>query len=266
MHKNCLNNICFLFVLTHFRATLGIDVICMRANYNILEVQNLSKRFSERSVVDGVSLTVAKGERVAIMGPSGSGKTTLINCIGGIEAPTSGTINVAGERLDYRNSEQLSRLRKKTITHVFQFFHVLPHLSLIENIEFPLLLSNQPRKLRKQKVTELIREVGIEHRADAFPHECSGGEIQRAAIARALVVEPALILADEPTGNLDSENGNKVLDLIEELSIRHQTAIILVTHSEEATRICSRLIRFKDGKIGEDIAIGHQSNASMRKL
>ena len=246
----------------NFRATLVTVVRYMRANHNILEVENLSKRYSARAVVDGVSLSIAKGERVAIMGPSGSGKTTLINCIGGIEAPSSGTIKIDGELLDYRNTEQISRLRKQTITHVFQFFHVLPHLTLVENIEFPLLLSKQPKKIRKEKVRQLIEEVGIEHRADAYPHECSGGEIQRAAIARALVVEPALILADEPTGNLDSINGDKVLSLIEELSIRHQTAIILVTHSEEATRICSRLIRFKDGKIGEDIVIGQKLDLS----
>lgn len=234
----------------------------MRAHHNILEVENLSKHYSARAVVDGVSLAVAKGERVAIMGPSGSGKTTLINCIGGIEAPSFGTIKVDGEVLNYRNTEQISRLRKQTITHVFQFFHVLPHLTLVENIEFPLLLSKQSKRLRKQKVRQLMEEVGIEHRGDAYPHECSGGEIQRAAIARALVVEPSLILADEPTGNLDSENGNKVLNLIEELSIRHQTAIILVTHSEEATRICSRLIRFRDGKVSEDLPIRQQVDLS----
>lgn len=192
---------------------------------------------------------------MAIMGPSGSGKTTLVNCIGGIEAPSAGTIRFDGEFLAYENGQQLSRLRRREITSVFQFFHLLPHLSLHENVELPLILLGVGRKQRQERVTQLLEEAGIAGREHAFPAECSGGEMQRAAIARALIVEPKLILADEPTGNLDSENGERILDLIETLSARHGTAVILVTHAESATRICRRIIRFRDGEIESDKAV-----------
>jgi ABC-type lipoprotein export system ATPase subunit len=189
------------------------------------------------------------------MGPSGSGKTTLMNCIGGIEAPSEGRIRFDGERLAYEDPQLLSRLRRKEITSVFQFFHLLPHLSLHENVELPLILLGIGRRERQDRVRQLLDEVGIAAREHAFPAECSGGEMQRAAIARALIVEPKLILADEPTGNLDSENGERILDLIENLSARHHTAVILVTHAESATRICQRIMRFRDGKVESDLAV-----------
>jgi ABC-type lipoprotein export system ATPase subunit len=222
---------------------------------NLLTIRGVSKIYGNRAVVSDVSFTVARGERLAIMGPSGSGKTTLVNCIGGIEAPSEGSIDFAGERLSYDDPQQLSRLRRKEITSVFQFFHLLPHLSLHENVELPLILLGIGRKKRQERVQQLLEEAGIAKREDAFPAECSGGEMQRAAIARALIVEPKLILADEPTGNLDSENGERILDLIENLSSRHHTAVILVTHAESATRICQRILRFRDGKIESDRAV-----------
>ena len=220
----------------------------------LLEIRGVSKIYGNRAVVSDVSLTIDRGERLAIMGPSGSGKTTLVNCIGGIETPSAGSIDFAGERLVYDDPQQLSRLRRKEITSVFQFFHLLPHLSLHENVELPLILLGVGRKKRQERVRQLLEEAGIAERENAFPAECSGGEMQRAAIARALIVEPKLILADEPTGNLDSENGERILDLIENLSSRHRTAIILVTHAQSATRICQRIVRFRDGRVESDQA------------
>jgi ABC-type lipoprotein export system ATPase subunit len=221
----------------------------------LLDIRSVSKDFGGRLVLSEVSFTAKRGERLAIMGPSGSGKTTLVNCIGGIERPTAGRIIFAGEPLAYGDPQQLSRLRRKEITSVFQFFHLLPHLTLHENVELPLILLAINRKTRQERVRQLLDEVGIVDRENAYPAECSGGEMQRAAIARALIVEPKLILADEPTGNLDSENGEKILDLIENLSTRHHTAVILVTHAENATRICRRILRFRDGMIESDRAL-----------
>jgi putative ABC transport system ATP-binding protein len=240
--------------IDHISLLMAID------SRTLLKVDQLTKSYGGRKVVNGVSFEVASGSRVAIMGPSGSGKTTLINCVGGIEVPTSGSISFDGEVLNFADSAQLSRIRKQSLTNVFQFFHLLPHLTLSENVEFPLLLTQHAAYERKERVKTLLEEVSIEHRGDAFPHECSGGEIQRAAIARALVVNPKLILADEPTGNLDSKNGEKVLDLLESLSIRHHTAVILVTHSLEATRICNRLIEFRDGRIESDEVLKTEEN------
>jgi ABC-type lipoprotein export system ATPase subunit len=218
----------------------------------LLDIRGLSKTYGDRAVVSDVSFAVDRGERLAIMGPSGSGKTTLVNCIGGIEVPSAGSITFDGERLTDENAQQLSRLRRKEITSVFQFFHLLPHLSLHENVELPLIVLGVGRRERQERVRQLLEEAGIAGRAHAFPAQCSGGEMQRAAIARALIVEPKLILADEPTGNLDSENGERILDLIEALSSRHGTAVILVTHAQSATRICQRIIRFRDGEIESD--------------
>ena len=186
------------------------------------------------------------------MGPSGSGKSTLLNCIGGIDRPDGGSIQVGDVELDQLDEEGRCRLRRETVSTVFQFFHLLPTLSVRENIEFPLQLQGVDSKEREERVTKLIEEVGIESRSAAFPHELSGGEMQRVAIARALTIRPRLILADEPTGNLDSRTGEAILDLLKSLSDHYEIAMLVVTHSREVTRICSRVVEMRDGALLEE--------------
>jgi len=194
-------------------------------------------------------MSLETGERVALMGPSGSGKSTLLNLIGGIDRPDSGSIRIGGESLEGLDEDGLCRLRRETVSTVFQFFHLLPTLSVRENIEFPLQLKGVSGSERVGRVQTLIDEVGLTHRASAMPHELSGGEMQRVAIARALAIAPRLILADEPTGNLDSATGEAILDLLEALSNRHGTAMLLVTHSARVTRICGRTLEMRDGAL-----------------
>ena len=217
-----------------------------------LQVSRLTKSYGSVPVLKGVSLELEEGERVALMGPSGSGKSTLLNCIGGIDRPDGGSIQVGDVQLDQLDEEERCRLRRDTVSTVFQFFHLLPTLSVKENIEFPLQLQGVDPKDREKRVTALIEEVGIQSRAEAFPHELSGGEMQRVAIARALTIRPRLILADEPTGNLDSRTGEAILDLLESLSDHYEIAMLVVTHSREVTRICSRVVEMRDGALLEE--------------
>lgn len=214
-----------------------------------LQVSRVTKSYGSTEVLRGVSLSLEPGERVALMGPSGSGKSTLLNCIGGIDRPDEGAIEIAGQPLGGLDEEGLCRLRRETVSTVFQFFHLLPTLSARENIEFPLQLQGVLTNERNRRVRDLIEEVGLSHRAGAMPHELSGGEMQRVAIARALVIEPRLILADEPTGNLDSATGESILDLLATLGDRHGTAMLVVTHSPQVTRICRRTLEMRDGAL-----------------
>jgi putative ABC transport system ATP-binding protein len=219
----------------------------------MLDVQNVSKAYEERMVLDGVSLTVAAGERVALTGPSGSGKTTLLNCLGGVDRVKEGRLLFEGRAMNLMSGEQLAQLRRQRMGTIFQFFHLLPTLTAAENIEFPLHLNGVKKEEREERVRQLLKRVGIDHRATALPSQLSGGEMQRVAIARALVHRPGLLLADEPTGNLDSANGVNILALLKELSEESGTALVLVTHSDEATRICDRVLKLRDGRIvGEE--------------
>jgi ABC-type lipoprotein export system ATPase subunit len=222
-----------------------------------LQVSKVTKSYGENPVLRGVSLSLEPGERAALMGPSGSGKSTLLNCVGGIDRIDGGKILVGGQDLAGLDEEGLCQLRRTTVSTVFQFFHLLPTLSARENITFPLLLVGEKEKDRDARVAELIEEVGLTHRADAMPHELSGGEMQRVAIARAIATNPRLILADEPTGNLDSTTGDAILDLLESISERHGVAMLLVTHSDGVTRICGRTLEMKDGQIEGSL---HASN------
>jgi len=219
-----------------------------------LQVSKVTKSYGEVPVLKGVSFGLAAGERVALMGPSGSGKSTLLNCIGGIDRPDEGTITIEEQSLEGLDENELCRLRRESVSTIFQFFHLLPTLSARENIEFPLQLAGLEGAEREERVAQLIDEVGLSHRADAMPDELSGGEMQRVAIARALSIRPHLILADEPTGNLDTVTGESILDLLAELSDAHGIAMVLVTHSESVTRICQRTLRMQDGVILEEIA------------
>ena len=216
---------------------------------NVLQVSRLTKSYGLTPVLRGVSLSLASGERAALMGPSGSGKSTLLNCVGGIDRPDGGEIEIDGEKLSQFDEEGLCRLRRRKVSTVFQFFHLLPTLTASENIEFPLQLTGMGEKDRLERGAELIEEVGLGHRAHALPDELSGGEMQRVAIARALSIRPRLILADEPTGNLDSTTGEAILDLLERVSKAHEIAMLIVTHSPVVTRICDRTFEMSDGVI-----------------
>lgn len=183
------------------------------------------------------------------MGPSGAGKSTLLNCLGGIELPDTGEVLYNGTSLSQLGENGRAKLRREAIGSIFQFFHLLPTLTVAENIELPLQLLAWPAARREATVRKLLKEVQLEHRANGKPHELSGGEQQRTAIARALSPEPRLILADEPTGNLDSASGERILDLLERLSETHGFSLVMVTHQPETTRICDRVLHLLDGKI-----------------
>ncbi|MDP0501401.1 MAG: ABC transporter ATP-binding protein [Verrucomicrobiota bacterium JB022] len=223
----------------------------------VLETIDLCHRYEQRVVLDHVSLQVRAGERVAIMGPSGAGKSTLLNCLGGIEQPQSGEVIVAGQSLQGLGEDGRAALRRQDIGSIFQLFYLLPTLSAFENVELPLLLLGRPKAERRERVRALLDEVGVSHRADAMPRQLSGGEMQRVAIARALAPHPKVLLADEPTGNLDSQAGERVLDLLARVSETHQTALAMVTHAPEATRICHRTLWLRDGVLSEENAPAH---------
>jgi len=216
---------------------------------HVIEAHALRRHYTDQPVLVDVSLSVGEGERVALMGPSGSGKTTLLNCLGGVDRPDSGEIILLGRKLNDLSGNDLAHLRRTKIGTIFQFFHLLPTLTVFENIELPLQLTGLSRSERVARITPLLERVGLAARGDAFPDEMSGGEQQRVAVARALAHRPALILADEPTGNLDSVNGAAVLQLLRELTDETRTALLLVTHSAEAAAICHRTIHLRDGRI-----------------
>ncbi|MFN0068064.1 MAG: ABC transporter ATP-binding protein [Limisphaerales bacterium] len=215
----------------------------------VVAVREVRKSYDGLAVLRGVSLDVAAGERVALMGPSGSGKTTLLNCLGGVDRPDAGSITLAGRELTALDGDGLARLRREVVGTVFQFFHLLPTLSAWENVEFPLQLLGVREAERRTRVGAVLGRVGLTARAHARPAQLSGGEQQRVALARAVVHRPALLLADEPTGNLDSASGAAVLELLRELTDETGTALVLVTHSDEATRICHRVVRMRDGQV-----------------
>jgi ABC-type lipoprotein export system ATPase subunit len=195
----------------------------------------------------GVDLTVDPGELAALVGRSGSGKSTLLHLAGGLDVPDQGVVRVAGRDLATLTTAQRARARRQDIGFVFQLFHLLPALTVAENVELPLLLDG--RRRRRTRVNALLERVGVSHRADHLPGELSGGEMQRAAIARALVAGPRLLLADEPTGNLDSTTGASVLELLSEVVTEEGTALLMVTHDEAAAALAGRVLRLSDGQL-----------------
>ena len=199
--------------------------------------------------VDGVTLAIGQGEFVALVGPSGCGKTTLLNLMAGIDRPTSGEVWLDGECLDRLSDDRLTRLRRRRVGIIYQFFNLLPTLTAWENVALPLLLDGLQGSEIEGRVWRQLERVGLTHRARHWPHELSGGEQQRVAIARAIVAEPRVVLADEPTGNLDSVAGGSVLELLQALNREHRQTIILATHNEEAARRAGRIVSLRDGKI-----------------
>ena len=201
--------------------------------------------------LSGVTLRIAAGELIAVMGASGSGKSTLLAILGCLDRPTSGEYRLGGQRVADLDDPALSRLRNRTIGFVFQSFHLIPELTVLENVETPLLYGDVPAAEWRARAGRCLDRVGLGHRVDHRPSELSGGEAQRAAIARALVTEPWLLLADEPTGNLDSATGEEIADLITGLSDQGRT-VVLVTHNEGLAARARRVVRLKDGRIVSD--------------
>lgn len=199
--------------------------------------------------VDHVTLEIERGESVAITGPSGCGKSTLIHLLAGLDTPTSGQIVVDGLDLTNANDADLTEYRRRRLGLVFQFFNLLPTMNLLENVSFPLLLQNVARAEAERRAREVIELVGLSERTHHFAHQLSGGEQQRTAIARALVHEPVLLIADEPTGNLDSKSAGAVIDVLERIGAERRTTLIVVTHSEEVARIASRRLEMRDGRL-----------------
>src|SRR5690348_1955656 len=222
----------------------------------MIRLDAVTKQFErKRRVValDAVSVTIPKGEMVAIIGPSGSGKSTLLNLVGGLDRPSAGTVSVDGEALSGLSDDDLTRVRRDKIGFIFQFFNLLPTLSCLENVGLPLHLRGWPRKKVDERARELLELVQLGHRLQHLPEELSGGERQRVAIARALSVYPPILLADEPTGNLDSHTGADILALIRDLHQRLESTVVIVTHDMTVAQRCERTIALRDGRIVEDV-------------
>lgn len=204
---------------------------------------------SEIVALAGVTLDVQKGEFVVIMGPSGSGKSTLLHLMGGLDRPTRGEIMVDGRMISQMPDHEVTLLRRRQIGVVFQFFNLLPTLGAVENVMLPLILDGQPAASARRRAEALLAEVSLAAREDHLPEELSGGEIQRLAIARALAFQPPILLADEPTGNLDSKTGEEVLQLLRRINREGGCTVVMVTHNREATRYGDRVTHLRDGKI-----------------
>jgi len=218
----------------------------------MIKTENLSMLFTTEDVqtkaLNEVSLEIKKGEFVAIMGPSGCGKSTLLNILGTLDSSTSGKYFFDGKEIDKMSESQLTSFRKGNIGFVFQNFNLIDELTVYENVELPLVYLNSKKSERKKKVMEVLERMNIAHRAGHFPQQLSGGQQQRVAIARAVVTDCPLILADEPTGNLDSTNGLEVMELLSELN-RQGTTVVIVTHSQRDAKFAHRVIHLLDGRI-----------------
>jgi len=220
---------------------------------SVLKLEKVSKNYTlgKRNVpaLSSVNLQVNKGEFVAIMGPSGSGKTTLLNVLGCLDKPTGGTVLLDGVDVGKRPEKELYKIRRSKIGFVFQTFNLLPYLNARENVELPMEGTNIPKDERKHKASELLGMVGLSGREEHRPHRLSAGEQQRVAIARALANNPAIILADEPTGNLDAKNKREIVNLLANLNLKQQTTIIMVTHDGQVAAHTERVLLLKDGRI-----------------
>lgn len=219
----------------------------------IIEAKNLVKTYSlgevEVEVLKNINLSIKNGEFVSIMGPSGSGKSTLLYLLGGLDKPTSGSIKLAGKELSLMKDREQSIMRRRNVGFVFQFYNLVPNLDVEENIMMPLLLDGKKLKDYREKLEYILQVVGLEDRRKHTPRELSGGQQQRVAIARALVGEPDVILADEPTGNLDSKTGSEIMELLRKINIENKKTIVQVTHSTEAAGYGQKIIYVRDGKV-----------------
>ena len=217
----------------------------------MIQLTHVSKSFGGKKSVlalEDINLEVARGEMVSIIGPSGSGKSTLLNLIGGLDQPTSGEIHIDGQSVAGMTDDELTRLRRDKIGFIFQFFNLMPSLTCMENVSLPLHLRGWPKRKIEERARELLDLVGLSHRLDHQPDELSGGERQRVAIARSLAASPPILLADEPTGNLDSHSGAEIMDLIRSLHQKLNATILIVTHDSGIARSCARTIALCDAR------------------
>jgi putative ABC transport system ATP-binding protein len=212
----------------------------------MIKLEGVEKYYGSTHVLKGVDLSVARGEFVAVTGSSGSGKSTLLNIIGGMDKPDAGKVFVGGNEISSYGDEELTRYRRMKIGFVFQFFNLLPNITVIENVRIPLLLNNIREE---EKAHALLKRVGLVDREKSYPHQLSGGEQQRVAIARALVLDPEVLLADEPTGSLDSRTGQAIMELMLQLREENAKTILLVTHEEYVSRHASRTVKIRDGMV-----------------
>lgn len=221
----------------------------------VLSARRLGKRYGDRWVLSGIDLALEPSDRLAILGPSGCGKTTLLNLLGGLDRPDEGYVMLENQDLTNITPLERSRVRRERIGTIFQFFHLIPTLTASENIELPLQLLGWSNSKIQERVKSLLTSIGLEARAHAWAHELSGGEQQRIAVARALASKPAVLLADEPTGNLDQTSGLNILGLLSKLATQESTALVMVTHSEVAAKTCQKILRLVDGKMQGSIEV-----------
>ena len=230
-------------------------------NNSVITIYNLIKRFPVGgdffTALKDVDLTFLKGEFMGLIGPSGSGKTTLLNIIGGLDSPSEGKISVLGHALDNTSHGKRAKLRREYMGFIFQSYNLLPVYTVFENVELPLILNKMDQQERKQKVTEAVEWVGLTDKINSRPSMLSGGECQRTAIARAIVHKPALILADEPTANLDAENSHHIMKIMVRLNKELSTSFVFATHDEKIMGYLRRILHLEDGKIIKDEMIEH---------
>lgn len=228
----------------------------------ILKIENLCKEYGKDEnkvqALKGISLSVNKGEFVAIIGPSGSGKSTLLHIIGGVDSPTSGKVFVDGQEVHNKNREQLAIFRRRQVGLIYQFYNLIPVLNVVENIVLPMRLDG--RKINYDRVDKLIDELGLSQRKKHLPGQLSGGQQQRVAIARALINTPALILADEPTGNLDSKNSQEIMELLKASNEKYGQTLIIITHDENIALQADRVVRIEDGMIVSNECLHRRGN------
>ena len=221
----------------------------------ILRVENLSKEYGKGEAkvkaLDNVSFKVNKGEFVAIVGASGSGKSTLLHLIGGVDRPTSGKVYIDGKDIYNFNDDELAIFRRRQVGLIYQFYNLIPILNVEENITLPLDLDN--REVNKQKLNELIKLLGLEERRTHLPNELSGGQQQRTSIGRSMITNPAIILADEPTGNLDSKSSDEIVELLKKSNRDYKQTIIIITHNMEIAKMADKIIKIEDGKIVKEV-------------
>ncbi len=231
---------------------------------SVLKATSVTKQYQMGEVavdaLDNISFNVEKGDFVAVMGPSGSGKSTLLHLLGGLDEPTSGEITLAGRPISKLSDDEVTIVRRRKVGFIFQFFNLVPTLTAAENVALPLLIDGQNIKQHADKISHLLELVGLSDRADHKPDQLSGGQQQRVAIARAFVNDPEIVLADEPTGNLDSKSGTAVLELLRQFCDELQQTIVMVTHDPRAASYANQIVFLKDGHIIRNLPIGQRSD------